>query len=178
MFDELDELEFETDDEIRKAIPKGTVAKVQIRQNRDPDTKEDLPLGDFKSGESQYGKWMVIPFVVTEGEYRGEWASIMLSIKTSDPKFRSVFQLVTGVDVSQGGKVSFADFKEKLITGIFEAELGPEEKKGEPTGYTRVNRLIERVGERDADSSPSDHSEAPAEVDEPDMPDDSEDVPF
>lgn len=169
----FDELEFETDEEIRKAVPEGTVAKIQVRPLKDKETGQDLPIDEFKHGESQYGQWMLLPFEVVEGEFSGEWASMMLSIKTSDMKFRNVFATVTGVDISKGGKMSFDDFKERLISGVFEAELGPEVRKGVETGYTRVNRLIERVGDRDVPVTET----APAEDVEADLPD-SEDVPF
>jgi len=170
----FDELEFETDEEIRKAVPEGTVAKVQVRALKDRETGEDLPIDEFKHGESQYGQWMLLPFEVVEGEFAGEWASMMLSIKTSDIKFRNVFATVTGIDVSKGGKVSFDDFKSKLVSGVFEAELGPEVRKGVETGYTRVNRLVERVSDRDVPVSET----STVVEEELDIEDSGEDVPF
>ena len=172
-------LDFESDDQLpepefeRKRIPPKTKAKVKIRPDKDGN------YGEFRHGESQYGPWMILPFEVAEGEYEGEWASMIINLKTNDRRFRKVFEVVTGIDVSEGGSVGFDDFKAKLISGVFDAELGPETKKnsdGEPeeTGYTNVYKLEERVGEREsAAASPSD-SDAPAIEDDFD----DEDTPF
>lgn len=138
----FEDIEFVSEDELRKPIPQGTVARVQIRADREG------VLGDFKTGESKFGPWVLLPFEVTEGEHRGSWASMMLSVSGKDRKFRRVFQNVTGVDLSEGGSVSFSDFTEKLVTGVFEAKLGPEKRQGAETGYTTVVELGERVGER------------------------------
>lgn len=167
MFDELD---FEADDDIRKPIPAGTTANVQIR------AMKDMPLGEFKSGKSEYGPWMVLPFEVVDGEHKGQWASMMLSVKTSDYKFRNIFEVVTGIDVSQGGKVRFEDFRDKLVSGVFEAELGPEVRDKKETGYNRVFKLTERVGDRDvtAESSVQADSQSVDDLDDTD----SEDIPF
>lgn len=141
---ELPEDEFE-----RKRIPEDTVALVQVRAEKDRE------LGDFRHGESQYGPWMIIPFEVAEGEYKGEWASMMTNPKTSDRRFRRLFEVVTGVDISKGGSMSYEEFKEKLLSGVFKAKLGPEKRKNketgelEETGYTRVFEIISKEGERE-----------------------------
>jgi hypothetical protein len=174
------EFDFESEDSLpdqeyeRKPVPAGTKATVRIRQEKDRD------LGDFRSGESQYGPWMIIPFEVSEGEFTGEWASMIINLKTSDRKFRKVFEVVTGIDVSEGGKVSFDDFKDKLVSSTFQAELGPEKRKNasgdlEETGYTKVYKLEERVG--DVTRATASDEVAPAAPEgEEDI--DDEDVPF
>ena len=166
------ESELPADEYERKRIPPKTQAPVKVRPDRDGK------LGDFRSGESQYGPWMIIPFEVAEGEYAGEWASMIVNLKPTDRRFRRVFEVVTGIDISSGGSVSFEEFKEKLVSGVFQAELGPETRKneaGDPeeTGYTKVYRLDERVGDREVGDTGSD-MEAPAP--EPDF--DDEDTPF
>lgn len=164
-------LDFEADSEIRKQPPAGTIAMVQVRPDRDGN------LGDFKNGRSEYGPWMLLPFEVTEGEYKGQWASMMISVKTTDPRFRSTFEVATGIDIKDGAQVSFSDFKDKLISGVFEAEIGPERRKGQETGsgYTQCFKLIRRVGDRDAAGAAASDNEVPVigESDEHD-----EDVPF
>lgn len=163
-------ISFVSDEELRKPVPAGTVALVQVR----PD--KDGTLGEFKSGDSGYGPWMLVPFEVVEGEHKGEWASVMLNIKPTDRRFRAIFEAVTGIDISSGANVSFADFKSKLVSGIFEAELGPEKRKGVESGYTAVLRVIRRVRDRDAQAAETPAAAAPA------IPaasnDDSEDIPF
>jgi hypothetical protein len=144
MLDDDAAIEFGSEEDLRKPVPAGTVALVQVRPQKDAE------LGDFKTGESQYGPWMIVNFEVVEGEHNGEWAGTIINVKPSDRKFRAIFEAVTGIDISSGGSVSFADFKEKLITGVFEAELGPEVRKGQPTGYTAVTKVLRRVRERDA----------------------------
>jgi hypothetical protein len=172
-------LDFESDDQLpeqeyeRKRIPPKTKAQVKVRPDREGN------LGDFRHGESQYGPWMIIPFEVVDGDYAGEWASMIINLKTNDRRFRKVFEVVTGIDVSEGGSVGFEDFKAKLVSGVFEAELGPETKKnsdGEPeeTGYTKVFRLDERVADRDGAVASASDAEAPAFED--DLED--EDTPF
>jgi hypothetical protein len=139
----FEDIEFVPEEEINDRPPEGTTAIVKVRPERDG------VLGEFRTGESKYGKWMLVPFEVTAGEYSGSWASLMLSVDGKDRRFRAVFQAVTGADITQGASVSFADFRDKLITGLFEAKLGPEKRKGEETGFTSVIRLERRVGERD-----------------------------
>lgn len=158
----------------KRRVPEGTVAGVKVRPDRDGN------LGEFKSGESQYGPWMVVPFEIVDGEFAGEWCSMIMTVKPEDRRFRKIVEVVTGTDISSGGSLSFEDFRDKLIAGVFKAELGPETRKndaGEPeeTGYTKVFKLEERVGDREdspADSGASDQ-DAPALDDEGD-----EDVPF
>ena len=167
MNDEIFDFENESEVDVRKRPPAGTVAHVQIRPDRDGN------LGDFKRGShEEFGPWMSIPFEVTEGEYKGEWASMMLNLKTTDVRFRRTFEITTGVDVSQGAQVSFNDFTDKLVSGIFEAEIGPEKRRGEETGYTQCYKLLRRVGERDGQVSASD-GDVPAIGAS-----DDEDVPF
>jgi hypothetical protein len=162
-------LEFESEDDLRKPVPDGTVAHIRVRAD------SDGTRGNFKSGESQYGPWMIIPFEVINGDHQGLWVNMMMNLKTSDFRFRKTFETVTDMDVSKGGAVSFGDFKEKLLSGVFEAELGPEKRKGEETGYTRVNKLVRRVGENDATEVASD-VDVPAIGINTDVDDD--DIPF
>lgn len=150
MFEDGDVLNFESEENTRKAVPQGTVAHVQVRPDRDG------VLGNFRSGESAFGPWMIVPFEVVEGEFKGQWANLMLNLKPSDFKFRKTFQAVTDIDISSGGQVSFKDFKDKLLTGVFEAEIGPEVRKGEETGYTTVTKVLKRVGDRSAVSQDTD----------------------
>lgn len=139
----FEDIEFVPEDEMKKPLAAGTEATIQVRADRDGT------LGEFRTGESKFGKWMLVPFEVVDGEHHGAWASLMLSVSGTDRKFRRVFQAVTGVDLTQGATVSFGDFKEQLISGVFEAKLGPEKRQGKETGFTTVVELGERVGERD-----------------------------
>ncbi len=145
---ENETIAFVSDDELRKPVPAGTTALVQVRSDKDGT------LGDFKSGDSGFGPWMLVPFEVVEGEHRGEWASVMLNIKPTDRRFRAIFEAVTGIDLSAGANVTFSDFKKALVEGVFEAELGPEKRKGVETGYTGVYRILSRVRDRDAGAGP------------------------
>lgn len=169
MFDQ-ETIEFASDDELREPIPEKTVARIQVRPSKDGE------LGAFPSGESKFGPWVMVPFEVVEGDHRGEWASMMLSVKGTDRRFRAVVKLVTGLDLTQGGvTLSFADFRERLVSGVFEAELGPERRKGEETGFNAVTRLIARVGDRprpaQADSLPvQSTSVAPSDGSDDDIP--------
>lgn len=141
MFDN-ETITFISDEELRRPVPAGTVALIQVRADRDG------ALGNFKTGESGFGPWMLVPFEVVEGEHRGEWASMMLNLSGTDRRFRAVFETVTGIDISSGANVSFAEFKTQLIDGVFEAEVGPERRKGVETGYTSVFRLRRKVRTR------------------------------
>jgi len=176
---DLDKLEFPSDDDLpepeRRIPPAGTIAVGQIR----PD--KDGVLGDFKSGDSGYGPWIILNFEITGGDYAGTWAGTILSVDPKDRRFRAVFTAVTGVDISAGGNVTFAEFKEKLIKGIFELEVGPDKRKNketgqyEETGYTAVTKVLKRVGDRD------DSAEATAPADEALVSPQSEgdeDIPF
>lgn len=167
MDDELMEIDFPTEDEVRKRPPAGTTALVQVRPNKEGQL-------ELKTGKHEkFGPWMSIPFEVIEGEYRGEWANMMLNLKPDDMRFRRTFEVVTGIDVTQGAKVEFTDFKNKLLGGVFEAEIGPEKKQGEETGYTKCFKLTRVVGTRDdaeagADTSvPEIGNTAPADEDIP-----------
>ncbi|MEA2276823.1 MAG: hypothetical protein QOC78_1783 [Solirubrobacteraceae bacterium] len=172
MFDN-ETISFISDDDLRKPLPAGTVALVQVRADRDG------VLGEFKGGDNGYGPWMLVPFEVVEGEHRGEWGSMMLNVSGKDRRFRAVFEAVTGIDLSTGANVSFADFKQKLLDGVFEAELGPEKRKGVETGFTAVFRLTRKVRERDAQAtaSPAALPDAPA-IRATSGGDDGEDIPF
>jgi hypothetical protein len=135
----------ELEDEMYKKPPAGTVAMVQVRADKDGT------LGNFRRGNhAEYGPWMSIQLEVAEGEYKGTWCSMMLNLSEKDRKFRKTFEVITGVDVSGGARVSEEEFLAKLVSGIFEAEIGPEVKKGEETGYTRCFKLVRRVRDRDA----------------------------
>ena len=172
MFDN-ETISFVSDEELRKPVPAGTVALVQVRADRDG------VLGNFKSGDNGYGPWMLVPFEVVEGEHRGEWGSMMLNVSGKDRRFRAVFETVTGIDLSTGASVSFAEFKQKLLDGVFEAELGPERRKGVETGFTAVFRLTRKVRQRDAQATASTQAvaDAPAIV-AGSGPEDGEDIPF
>lgn len=177
--DDSMEISFEPEEELYKAPPEGTVAKVQVRAMKG----EALGEG-WRSGVSKYGTWLSIPFEVVEGPYKGTWASLMVTVDRKDPddpegkgkgpdrKFRKVFEIATGMDISQGGSVGFAEFKEKLIGGVFEAVLGPEKKNPE---YTRVVRINKRVGDREDGATVGGGDPAPQQVE--DDPHD-EDIPF
>jgi hypothetical protein len=139
----LDEtISFVSDDELRQAVPAGTVALAQIRPNKDGELV-------IRDGVSEFGPWLGCNFEVIEGEHKGEWASLMLTVKPTDRKFRAVFVAVTGEDISGGKDVSFNDFKNQMLSGVFEVELGPEKKRGELTGYTSVLKVVRRVRDRD-----------------------------
>jgi len=170
MFDN-ETISFVSDEELRRPLPAGTTALVQVRPDRDGT------LGNFKSGDNGYGPWMLVPFEVVEGAHRGEWGSMMLNLTGTDRRFRAVFETVTGIDISSGANVSFADFKTKLIDGVFEAELGPERRKGVETGFTAVLRLTRRVRDRAAAATASGPDEVPAVVTERDAATE-EDIPF
>lgn len=172
----FDNLEFVGDDELRKPLPPGTVANVAVRANKDGEY-------EFKSGESQYGKWLAIPLEVVDGEHKGEWASMMVNVDPRNRRFRQLVGIVTGLDLSAGGvKLDWESFKEKLITGVFEAQLGPEERKNrqtgerEQTGFTACFKFVRRVGDRDpfgqqaAAAVPAIGEEEPAPIADDDLP--------
>lgn len=163
MFDET--LTFPSSEEMRRPIEDGTIANVAIRKNKDGERV-------VQTGESQYGPYFILSCEVVDGEHKGDWASSFVNVKPTDRKFRSIFEVVTGTDLSAGGEASWPQFEEKLLSGIFSAELGPERKKrregddqnylralesgktGEAevgelytTGYTTIRKLIERSGE-------------------------------
>ena len=169
---DLDNLKFPSSEDLpeqeRRVPPEGTPALVQVRPDRDGN------LGEFKSGDSGYGPWIAIPFEVIEGEWAGTWAGLMLSVDPTDRRFRAVFSAVMGVDISSGGEFTFSDFKKRIVSGVFQAEIGPEKKRGEPTGYTRVSKLLERVRDREVTVSSASEEEAPVVT--PDG--DDEDIPF
>jgi hypothetical protein len=174
----FDDLQFESEEELRKPVPPGTVAAVQIR----PD--KDGVLGEFKSGtHEKFGPWMSVPFEVTEGEFKGEWANLMLNVQTTDRRFRKTVEVVTGVDLSQGAKLDFEDFKQALVNGVFEAELGPEKRRNrdtgdlEETGYTKVFRINRKIAERDQAASSNSTDQAVPAVGEKSEGND-EDIPF
>lgn len=178
MFDDSMELTFQPEDDLYKTPPEGTVATVQVRAEKGRE------LGEWRSGVSKYGTWLSIPFEVIEGDYKGTYASMMVTVDRKDPddpqgksqgpdrRFRKVFEIATGMDISEGGSVSFAEFKEKLIGGTFEAVLGPEKKNPE---YTRVIRLNKRVGDREGEAPAGNGGDAAVDV-EGDPHDD--DIPF
>jgi len=158
----MDTIEFKSDDELRKPLS-GTY-KVQLRPQKDKDTGDMLPLGELRQGTSKNNvPWILLPFEVVGGENDGEWASTMLWVRPDDKKFRKVFEAITGIDVSSGGNVSFDQFITALKEGVFEAELGPDMRNGEETGYTEVKRINGRVGDREESSSVSTDTEAPAD---------------
>jgi hypothetical protein len=201
MFEDMD-FDFKSDEEIRTRPPAGTIAKVRVRPSKDG------VLGDFKSGRSEYGPWMIVNFEVVGGDFHGEWASTILNLKPDDRRFRATFQAITGVDISGGGNVSFADFKDRLISGVFEAEIGPEKRKVKSaddqqylkavengaakdglnvgdlyeTGFTSVQKILSRVGERDeysaGDQPTPSITQTPAAAEAPAADIAEEDVPF
>jgi hypothetical protein len=150
---DLDNLQFPSDEDLpereHKVPPAGTKAVAQVRPS-----KEGV-LGDFRTGESGFGPWMIVDFEVIEGEYAGTWAGTIISVDPTDRRFRAIFTAATGVDISAGGNVTFKDFKEKLISGVFEVEIGPEKRKNkgtgqyEETGYTAVTKILSRLRDRD-----------------------------
>jgi len=167
-------IEFKSDDELRKPIA-GT-EKVQLRQRKDRETGDLLPLGDLNTGQTKKGvKWVQLGFEVVGGENDGEWASMMLFVRPDEKKFRKVFEVITGEDVSSGGKVGWEEFVNRLKTGVFEAELTPDVRDGEETGYTAVQRLNTRVGERDDAAGGSAESSGSSDADAPGG---EEDIPF
>lgn len=157
----IGEINFESDDEIYK-IKEEQEAVVQVRAEKDRE------LGDFKSGESQYGQWVAVPFEVVEGEHKGTWCSLMMTVDTKNRGFRKVFELVTGVDVSQGGTVSFDEFVDKICSGVYRAVIGPDKKNPQ---YVRVVSLEEQVGTRE--DAPEAATTVPGEDDVED-----DDAPF
>ncbi len=176
MADAFGTIEFQSEDELRKPIPAGTVANIKLRRNYDRETEQLLPLGELKTGKTRNDDtpYVVIPVEVVEGEHAGEWASTTLFVRQDDWRFRKAFEVITGVDIKAGGKVDFSDFVEKLKSGIFEVELGPErQKKGDdtPPKYTEVKKWIRRVAERD-DLDESVEAEVEGAGDDP------EDIPF
>jgi hypothetical protein len=166
----LDEtISFVPEDELpkREALPAGTVALIAIRANREG-------VRELNDGVSEYGPWLSCPFEVIEGEHKGDWAGLMLTIKPDNYKFRAVFTAVTGVDIAGGKDVSFTKFKEQMLGGVFEAELGPGKKKGELTGFTEVTKILRRVRDFDGVSEES----AAAPTIEPAAAASDEDIPF
>jgi hypothetical protein len=147
------DIEFQSEEELKKPLPEGTIAKVKLRPQYDRDAGGMLPLGELRTGKSKKGDpFVIIPVEVVDGEHAGEWAGTTLFIRQDDRRFRKAFEVITGIDVTDGGKVNFDDFTEKLKTGIFEVELGPERpRKGsdEPPKYTEIKKWFGRAGERD-----------------------------
>lgn len=150
MFD----IEFQSEEELKKPVPAGTTANVKLRPQYDKEIGGTLPLGELRSGKTRNDgtPYISIPVEVVGGDFDGEWASTTLFVRQDDRRFRKAFEVITGIDVSQGGNVNFGEFVEKLKTGIFEVELGPERpRKGsdEPSKYTEIKKWLARVGERD-----------------------------
>jgi hypothetical protein len=144
MSDELSDSKAESEGAALKHPPVGTVARIQIRTDRDGNP-EELARGSHED----FGPWLSIPFEVGEGEYKGESASMMLNLNVMDVRFRHTFEIATGIDPSQGAQVAFSDFTDKLVSGIFEAEIGPEKRRGKETGCTSCYKLLRHLGERD-----------------------------
>jgi len=138
----IEELEFKSDKELGK-VPENTEAVIQVR------AEKNRALGDFRTGEGAYGPWISIPFEIVEGQYKGTYASLMMTVDPNDRRFRKVFELATGIDVSEGHKATMSDFVDGIVNGRFKGVLSPD--KNDPR-YTRVVRLIERVADDRVDS--------------------------
>ena len=94
---------------------------------------------------SEHGAWLHVTFEVVEGAYAGTLATFPLRISAGDHKLRAVTEIVLGIDLVAGGAVQFSDFKDRLLDGTFEVELGPSHRNGVPTGRTAVSGIISRV---------------------------------
>ena len=162
-------LQMANEDEVADEFKKPTEdveVTVVLRADRDGNFPPELEMRD-----SKFGPWVSIPMEISDGEFEGTWTNLALTIKGTSRGFRSAVTVVTGKDVSEGGDVDLGEFSDKLASGVFMALVGPDKKKPE---YTRVHKLIERVGEReDAPGGDSD-SEAPADAGTPA----DEDLPF
>jgi hypothetical protein len=182
----FDSFEFDAEDELNKPLEAGTVANVRLRQRKDKDSGEMLPLGDLQTGETKKDgtPYVILLFEVADGEHSGHWASMILFARPSEWRFRKVYEVVTGVDLKSGGKFDYNDFVDKLKTGIFSAELGPQKPRNpeEPPQYTDVKKIIERVGERDMEAEAAQRQEDSKTndlKDEVELDDTSdEDIPF
>lgn len=162
-----DVMDFQSDADLNPVS--GTKVLVQIRLD-DEGTPPDL-----NGKETQYGLFVPLQMEVVEGELRGNRASLSYNLDPKNAKFRKIILAVTGIDVSEGGRVSLSEFNEKFLSGVFEAEIGPEVRKGEKTGYTAVEKLISRVRDRDASAS-SEEAFEPAAIDTGTP--DTDDIPF
>lgn len=181
----FDTIEFDSDADVKSTpIPDGTTAPVKLRKDRTTGTffdSEDKPV--IKSGQQRKDPsktWISIPFEVTEGQYKGRWASMMLTVDQKDFQFRNTIKVVTGLDLAQPGqKLEFDKFFEALQVGTFSAKLGPEKRNGEETGFSKCFKLVERVGDRPEDATPSDDSDPMIGL--PDINDETagdDDIPF
>lgn len=170
------DIEFQSEEELKKPIAEGTKAVVKLRPQYDRETGGNLPLGELRTGKSKKGDpYIIVPVEVVGGEHNGEWAGTTLFVRQDDRRFRKAFEVITGIDISAGGKVNFSEFTEKLKTGLFEVELGPERPRneGDAPKYTEVKKWFARVGERDDETEPDQPTSVEDEFD-----DGGDDIPF
>jgi hypothetical protein len=119
-------------------ISDGTVAKVRALVDCEGDP-------ELRIGESAYGRWLLVPFVVVGGMHEDRRASLMLTFDSRHRRFRDAVSVIVGVDLRAGLTLQLADIREALREHFFEAELGPQQRAGRETGYAVVRRLRRRL---------------------------------
>lgn len=175
----FDAIEFPADDELRKPVTEDTVVKARARKGDDGEV-------EIRQGQSDFGPWISIPMIVTGGDYDGRYASHIVTVNPTSPKFREVVEVITGIDLSQGFKMDKEAFKSALSSHMFEVEISPGKKN---PSYTEVKRFIKRLDEAPPaeaaapliqsggdTSAPAAADTAPAVT--ADAVDDGDDIPF
>lgn len=138
---------------VRKLPPAGTKALVSVCANK--QKVREIGEGVYASGTHRGKTWLRVPFIVTEGEYEGLWATFWLTINPDSYGFRSVYRLVTGSDEP----VTRAQLKALLLESSWEVEIGPElqrdkvTQKVQETGRAAVKRLLGRAPDAAASGS-------------------------
>lgn len=162
------EISIPSEEERFQPIPAGTVVTVRLGQ-RYVDG-ELMPIGDLHSGETKNGDpYFVVPLVVDDGEYAGRRLSVFVNWSNSPRNqnyLATMYQTVTGIDLSKGGSLSYEEMVEGFKTGLFEVEVKLQRNNPQ---YNDVSRIVRRVGDNDAP--------APATEAEIEAPDEG-DVPF
>lgn len=158
----FDSLEFPADDQLRQPVEEGTIVNARARRNEEGEV-------DIRQGKSDYGPWISIPMVVVGGEHDGRYASHIVTVNPSSPKFREMFEVITGIDVSKGAKIDKDQFKVALTEGTFELEVGPSKKN---PSYTEVKRFVRKVDGVAAPASPATEAAPAASTT------DDDDIPF
>lgn len=132
------DMEFPSEDEVRNGpIEKGTEAIVRIKL-------EDDGTIDFREGTTKSNKpFRRYTFVVQGGVNDGRWATLFLTLDPKNFFFRRDVSALTGVDLSQGGRVDDTLFQEKLRTGEFKVKLSSNAKDDKI--YVNVDEVIGRT---------------------------------
>lgn len=130
----FESIEFPSNDQLEAPIPAGTEAIVKARLNRDGELQ-------IRQGKTKAGKdYMSVPFVIEGGDYDARYCSLMLTVDAANRYFRAAIEMITEIDLADGGKVTDELFREKLLSAHFRAEVSTNDR-----GYVNVDRLLERI---------------------------------